>query len=74
MPSPEQFRLGPGDHVSTDYLQHYCLGSLGPADASMVKAHLDTCGECTDRLAAVKRFVKLAERGKVHGLFDDGLQ
>jgi anti-sigma factor RsiW len=73
MPSPEQYRLGPGDHVSTEYLQRYCLGSLDKADSQVVKAHLDACSECTDRLVAVKRFVKMARGGKVTGLFDDGL-
>ena len=72
--APEHLPTGPSDHVSTESMEHYCVGALNEKESRRIKAHLTSCSDCADRLAAVKRFLKMARDGKIVGHFDDSLE
>jgi hypothetical protein len=74
MALPEQPNPGAADHIPTEFLEQYCRGLIGEKESGQIRSHLNSCTECSDRLAAVARFLGLARGGKILGHFDDDLK
>ena len=59
-----------GQHITVEEIKAYVLRSVSEPELSVIQQHLRWCQECTDRVAAMERFIARVRAGIIRGGFE----